>query len=73
MPCMESCGDVTNLGGVHCLEPEYEKVDSMWPFTSRTLKPTLDQSMVLTGGGGKAAIVGEVDVVEWGARREAGF
>ena len=28
----------------------------MWPLTSRTLKPTLDQSIVLTGGGGKAAM-----------------
>jgi hypothetical protein len=26
-------------------------------LTSRTLKPTLGQSMVLTGGGGKAAML----------------
>jgi hypothetical protein len=57
MPWIERCGEVTNLGAVHCFEPEYVKVDSMWPFTSRTLKPTLDQSMLETGGGGKAAMV----------------
>jgi hypothetical protein len=28
----------------------------MWPLTSRTLKPTLDQSMVETGGGGNLAM-----------------
>lgn len=29
----------------------------MCPFTSRILKPTLDQSIEVVGGGGKAAMI----------------
>ena len=41
---MERCGDVTKRGGDHVGDVDWEYVDSMWPLTSRTLKPTLDQS-----------------------------
>ena len=44
MPWMERWGEVMKRGGDHLGDEEYEKVLSMWPLTSRTLKPTLDQS-----------------------------
>lgn len=37
---------------------------------SRTLKPTLDQSMVLTGGGGKAAMMITRFWLDYGTRRK---
>lgn len=52
MPWRGRKGEETNLGGDHVAPVLWEKWHSTWPFTSRTLKPTLDQSMVSTGGGG---------------------
>lgn len=45
MPCMDRKGDETNFGGDHCPPFEWEKVVSMCPFTSHTLKPTFAQSV----------------------------
>ena len=50
MPWIERWGEVMKRGGDHVEPEEWEKVDSMWPLTSRTLKPTLDQSEVVSRG-----------------------
>lgn len=79
-------GLATKLGLDHVGfdDEEYLNVDSICPFTSRTLKPTFDQSVfwlafhqtglelldipiVLTGGGGNAAIF---TGSEWGCSEE---
>lgn len=65
MPWMDRNGEATNCGLLHDgFGEEWLKVEWMWPLTSRTLKPTLDQSIVPTGGGGKAAMLNCKDLPE---------
>jgi hypothetical protein len=68
MPWIERCGEVTNFGAVHWgVDELWRKVHSMCPFTSRTLKPTLDQSVDCQWVGGQSGGTGEevTDCADW--------